>query len=326
GTLLAGILASEGEFPGVAPRVSLLPVKVLDADRLGTESALVDGIHFAAAQGADVISMSLAFPPGYVPSYELADAIHAASQAGIAIVAAAGNHGSGEIGYPAAFGEVITVGGGRLAKKTHSLTASEALDVHGRNVAKKLRKAEYSGWGAGIDLLAPGGSMTHDLDQDGFPDAIPAVGITPTDFNYDGYLIAGTSPAAAQVSGVASLLLAGGADAGSLRALMMGSASSLPPEGFDIFAGAGVVDAYHSVKQLTHGNVPDSPRVYVNPILTLADDTDGNRRAIAMIEVIGEDNEPIVGARVLGHFRGPVAHSAEAITDELGRAIMVSSA
>jgi hypothetical protein len=326
GTLLAGILASDGEFRGVAQDVSILPVKVLDHERLGTESALVEGIDYAVAQGADVISMSLAFPPGYVPSYELSEAIHSASAAGVVLVAAAGNHGSGEVGYPAAFGEVIAVGGGRLVKNVKPMDTDDALDVHGSNIASKLAKAEYSGWSAAVDVLAPGGSVNHDLDGDGFPDAIAAVGLTATDPNYAGYLIAGTSPAAAQAAGLASLLLAGGADAGDVRPLMMSNAHGLGPAGFDIFNGSGVVDAYQSVKQLSHGNVPQPPKVYVNPILTIATDTDGNRRGIAMVEVIDDSNEPVVGARVLGHFRGPVTHSSEAITDAQGRAIMVSSA
>jgi hypothetical protein len=106
---------------------------------------------------------------------------------------------------------------------------------------------------------------------------------------------------------------------------MMASSTPLPPVGFDIFAGSGVVDAYQSLKQLSHDDIPTPPRLFVNPILTLSDDVDGNRRAIALVEVIDLANQPVAGATVLGHFRGPVTHSAVATTDELGRAIMVSN-
>jgi hypothetical protein len=326
GTMLAGILASTGDYPGVAPGVTIMPVKVLDSARQGTESALTDGINYAVANGADIISMSLAFPPGYIPSYELADAVHRADEAGVVLIGASGNHGTGEIGYPAAFGEVLAVGGGRMAKKFGSLSPKKALAVNGQNIAKKIKKADYSGWGANIDVLAPGGSMEHDLDGDGFPDAVPAIGFTNADPTYAGYLMAGTSPATVQVAGVASLLLAGGADAASIRPLMMHNATSIAPNGFDIFAGAGVVDARDSVKKLSKGQIPATPKLFANPIVTLANDTDGNRRAIAMVEIIDENNDPVVGAKVLGHFRGAVGHSSEATSDAQGRVVMVSNA
>src|SRR5690606_16600620 len=62
GTLMASMLASTGQYPGVAPEVVLMPVKVLDADRVGTEAALAAGLRYAVDHQADVISMSLAFP------------------------------------------------------------------------------------------------------------------------------------------------------------------------------------------------------------------------------------------------------------------------
>jgi hypothetical protein len=326
GTLLAGILASTGDFPGVAPGVRILPIKVLDHDRFGTESALADGIDFAVAQGADVISMSLAFPPGYIPSFELASAVHNAAHAGVVLVAASGNHGAGEVGYPAAFGEVIAVGGGRMAKHFPKMDAEEALAVHGRSIARKVKKADYAGWGARVDVLAPGGSMDHDLDGDGFPDAIPAVGFTTTDPSYAQFMMAGTSPATVQAAGVAALLLAGGASAEAVRPLLHGTTTSIAPKGFDIFAGAGMLDARQALRSLVHGHVPEPPKLFVNPILALADDPAGNRRAIAMVEVIDEDNNPVAGVEVLAHFRGPTVHSSSAVTDALGRVIMVSNA
>jgi hypothetical protein len=168
--------------------------------------------------------------------------------------------------------------------------------------------------------------MEHDLDSDGFPDAVPAIGFTNADPTYAGYLMAGTSPATVQVAGVASLLLAGGADAASIRPLMLATATTIAPHGFDIFAGAGVADARDSVKKLSKGQIPATPKLFANPIVTLANDTDGNRRAIAMVEIIDENNDPVVGAKVLGHFRGPVGHSSEATSDAQGRVVMVSNA
>ncbi len=326
GTMLAGILASEGTYPGVAPGVSILPIKVLDDSRQGTESALAEGIMHAVGHGADIISMSLAFPPGYIPSYELALAVNEAHHAGVLLVGASGNHGSNEIGYPAAFGEVIAVGGGRMADTFKPISPKGAYGTGSKKIAKKIAKADYSGWGAGIDILAPGGSMDHDLDGDGFPDAIPAIGFTSSDPTFDGYLMAGTSPATVQIAGLAALLRAGGAASGDIRPLLMTHATGVEPDGFDIFAGVGVADARDPVKRLKQGKIPETNKLYVNPIVTLAEDPQGNRRAIAMVEVIDQDNEPVEGVKVLAHFRGPTTHAAQAVSDALGRVLMVSEA
>lgn len=326
GTMLAGILASDGTYPGVAPGVSIMPIKVLNDNRQGTESALAEGIMHAVGHGADVISMSLAFPAGYIPSFELALAVNEAYHAGVLLVGASGNHGTNEIGYPAAFGEVIAVGGGRMADHFKPVSPTKALKEASRKTAKKVRKADYSGWGAGIDILGPGGSMDHDLDGDDFPDAIPAIGFTSSDPTFDGYLMAGSSPATVQVAGIAALLYAGGATQSDIRPLLSTHATPIEPNGFDIFAGSGVVDAWWPTKWLKKGKIPESNKLYVNPIVTLAEDPQGNRRAIAMVEVIDQDNEPVEGVKVLGHFRGPTTHAAEAVTDSLGRVLMVSTA
>ncbi len=324
GTMIAGILASQGDFPGVAPGVNILPVKVLDSARSGTESALVDGINYAVAQGVDIISMSLAFPPGYIPSYELSQAVYEAQAAGVVLVGAAGNHGTGEVGYPAAFGEVIAVSGGRMAETFKAVDAEAALKVKGRNYASKMAKADYSGWGANIDVLAPGGSLEHDLDGNEQPDAIPTVGFVGPIADYDGYFMAGTSPATAQVAGVAALLLAAGADPSEVRPYMYGDSSDVGPNGFDIFAGAGVVDARGTMKRLKKGQSPTQAKVFANPLLTIAEDGSGNRYGVAAVQIIDEENNPVVGSRVYGHFRGPVAHAVVGVTDEQGRVLMVS--
>ena len=166
--------------------------------------------------------------------------------------------------------------------------------------------------------------MDHDLDGDQFPDAVPAVGFTSADPSFASYLMAGTSPATVQVAGLAALLLAGGAQPGDIRPLLLEHATDVDNEGFDIFAGAGVADAKDSVKFLKKGKIPSSPQIFANPIVAMADAPTGERHAVAMVEIIDIDNEPLAGAKVLGHFRGDVAHAVEAITDEQGRVIMVS--
>ena len=71
----------------IAPDTDILPIKVLDADNLGTELALAEGIRYAVDNGADVINMSLSFPPTYFPSRMLQSAVDYASQNGVVLVA-----------------------------------------------------------------------------------------------------------------------------------------------------------------------------------------------------------------------------------------------
>jgi hypothetical protein len=324
GTMLASIVASAGDYPGVAPGVTLLPIKVLDHERVGTESMLTAGITLATDKGADVISMSLAFPPGFVPSADLSTALRRAAAAGAVLVGASGNAGVGEVAYPAAHGDVVAVGGGRLVKKHKALSVKKALKFGGRAVARKMGRAEYSSWGAPLDLLAPGGSMSHDLDGDGFPDAIPTVG-PASGGGFEGVLLAGTSPATALSAGVMALLRAAGAAPGDMRQNLYQGATDLKPDGFDTASGAGVLDAFESMKfQKTGKKLVAAPARFVNPVVTLANDGDGARRAIALIEVVDAAGAPVSGVTVLGHFRGPVVHDVSAVTDAEGRALVAS--
>ena len=71
--------------------------------------------------------------------------------------------------------------------------------------------ARYSNFGSGIDLLAPGGALDQDINDDGHPDGLLAMTHDPRDPTKFGYWFqVGTSPAAALVAGVAALLLASG--------------------------------------------------------------------------------------------------------------------
>lgn len=117
GTHVAGIIAGSGvasgsKYKGVAPGASLMNVKVLDNYGWGTASSIISGIEYAVEHGADVISLSLGdymWPPdGTDP---MAMAANAAVDAGVVVVAAAGN--AGEVFFiatPASAEKVIAVG------------------------------------------------------------------------------------------------------------------------------------------------------------------------------------------------------------------------
>lgn len=119
GTHVAGIIAGTGAggpmaVTGVAPDATLTAYKVLNANGNGSTENILAGIEAAVdpdnPNRADVINMSLG---GYGDGTDpVGQAATRAAQAGVVVVAAAGNAGPGErsIGTPAAADGVIAVG------------------------------------------------------------------------------------------------------------------------------------------------------------------------------------------------------------------------
>ncbi len=110
GTMVAGVVAARGNngkgVAGVCWACLIMPIKVLDANGSGTAASIADGIRWAADHGASVINMSFVLS-GPDPGVE--EAVAYAHQHGVVVVAAAGNAGSGEMTYPAAYPFVISV-------------------------------------------------------------------------------------------------------------------------------------------------------------------------------------------------------------------------
>jgi len=134
GTHVAGIIAARtgnGKgVSGVAPKASIMPVKVLDADGGGWMGDVIEGIVWAADHGADVINMSLGGPDADFS----ATAVNYAISKGVVVVAAAGNEGSSAPSYPAALPGVLSVS---------ALARDGSVDT-------------YSNHGPTVDLAAPG--------------------------------------------------------------------------------------------------------------------------------------------------------------------------
>lgn len=118
GTAVAGVIAAsagDGGIVGVAPAATIVPVKVLAYDEFfgcGSDTvSVVKGIRWASdpARGdADIINMSFGGPDR---SQALQDAVQEASSRGVLMVGASGNTGDRSVHYPAAYREVVSVGG-----------------------------------------------------------------------------------------------------------------------------------------------------------------------------------------------------------------------
>lgn len=111
GTQMAGVIAAVTDngagIAGVAfAGTSIVPVTVLDSNGNGSDSDIIQGIVWAADNGADVIVMGFS-SPDY--SQHLQDALDYAWEKGAVLVAAAGNSGSTVPAFPAGARGVIGV-------------------------------------------------------------------------------------------------------------------------------------------------------------------------------------------------------------------------
>lgn len=228
GTHIASILAASTNngqgIAGVAPRVALMPVKILNRFGQGTLADLAEAIRWAADHGAQVINLSV----GVSDSSEILNqALAYAYGKGAVLVAAAGNSGSGGLMYPAAVHEyVIAVG---------------AVDARGQ-------RAPYSSIGE-LDVLAPGGDLDADVNGDGYGDGVLGqtftyLGRYPNTRSFTYTFAQGTSVASPHVSGVAAMLVSLGiTDPVEIRDLLRKSATDLGTQGWDTLHGAGLLDA-----------------------------------------------------------------------------------
>ncbi|WP_088319513.1 S8 family serine peptidase [Kineosporia sp. R_H_3] len=114
GTFVAGAAAAATNnkvgIAGVGGNTQILAVKVEDSAGRILDSYIVNGIDWAVAHGADVINLSLGREGVSVPSE--AAAVKRAQDAGVLVVAAAGNSGQegNPVFYPAAYPGVVSVG------------------------------------------------------------------------------------------------------------------------------------------------------------------------------------------------------------------------
>ncbi len=286
GTHVASLIASSGEVKGVAPNVTLMPVRVLDETNHGSEFNLIQGIYHAVDNGADILNLSLAFTPGYTPSPMLLTAIRYAHDNGVLMLGASGNQGSENAAWPAAAPYVFAVG----ASAPDTGYANAYYDFLYANIA---HKASYSNLSTAIDLLAPGGDLSVDLTGDGRPDGILGETIAPQDPSQTGYwYFEGTSQATALATGAAVRLLAAGATPKEAAfALQYGGRPynlEMPADG----VGGGYLDVRRSSRVFADQYAPlqlnADIRVAVTPFLQRG--SDGRVRPAAEISAFDVDN------------------------------------
>ena len=228
GTHVAGTVGQETNnvvgVAGIAYSANILPVKVLSFLGSGLDSWIIRGIRWATDQGADIINLSLGF---YADSQALEDAVNYAYENGVTVIAAAGNDGEGEVMYPAAFENCISVGA----------------------VGYDKGLADYSNYGDALDLVAPGGDNDTDLNGDGYGDGVLQETFGFFGLNWGYWYYTGTSMASPHVAGIAALVKSLHPDYGpdEIRQVLQDTAQDLGDPGWDERYGHGLVDAHAAV-------------------------------------------------------------------------------
>ncbi|MCA9923058.1 MAG: S8 family peptidase, partial [Anaerolineales bacterium] len=193
---------TEGGRSGIAPNANLVSVKAFDMNGVGSYADIISGIDWAVTNkdAYDIRVLNLSFsttPQSYYWDDPLNQAVMRAWQAGIVVVAAAGNIGPDamSVGVPGNVPYVITAGA-----QFDSFTPHDQTDD---------MLASFSSVGPTVegfvkpDLVAPGAHLSGVIS----PDSQIALLNSDKYAGHDGYTVSGTSQATAVTSGVVALML-----------------------------------------------------------------------------------------------------------------------
>lgn len=192
---------------GVNWHIRIMPIRVLTGCS-GTEADLAEGLAWAADHGAHVANMSLQYSVG---TQFLHDNVNYAREAGLVLIAAAGNFGtSGGVAFPARWSETIAV------------AATDATDQHWIG----------SNSGPEVTVAAPGVDIWS-LSSTG------------------GYIYnSGTSMATPHVSGLACLMITVDPTLTheEIQQILIDTADDVESPGFDNLTGWGRINAHAALQ------------------------------------------------------------------------------
>ena len=282
GTHVAGIIAgsgydSNGRRTGVAPGAKLVGLKVLDGEGHGYVSDVIAAIDYAisvrSTYNVRVINLSVA--SGVFESYwndPLTLAAKRAAEAGIVVVAAAGNHGLdangrqqwGGITSPGNAPWVLTVGA-----SSHQGTVRRSDDIianfssHGPTWLDFAAKPDIVAPGVGIESLSDPRSELYGTFRSYLLNGTVSVGYKP-------YLsLSGTSMATPVVAGTVALMLEANPSLtpNAVKAILQFTAESHANENV-LAQGAGFLNAKGAVRMARFFAAPQNGIGYMRDVIS----------------------------------------------------------
>jgi subtilisin len=188
GTHVAGIIASRADPSrrGVAPGVELRSYRIYQGDEASSAFSLALAIEDAIRDGCDIINLSLVL---HNANLVIAERVQRALDAGVIVVAAAGNDNRGPLAFPASIDGVIAVGalGRRGTYPEDSASGDHACPPPGADFDDFI--GDFSNRLREVDFIAPGIGTISTVGED------------------DWGVMDGTSQAAPVVTGLAARVL-----------------------------------------------------------------------------------------------------------------------
>lgn len=218
GTGIASIIAAATNnslgTSGINWQASLMVLRALNSAGSGDFSTVSEAIRYAVDNGAKIINMSFGSVTGVI---NLQSAVDYAIARQVTIVAAVGNNYGQSVFYPAAYPSVIAVG----------------------SVSDSGQLSSFSNYGVGVDLVAPGENV--------LVANLPSQGISTYSRS------SGSSFAAAEVTGVVSLLLSlyPALSPVQIDTILRTTADPLPNDPDGLKFGAGRVNASRAINYQT---------------------------------------------------------------------------